>query len=70
MRHPPRRFLTAVLAAALTVALGVSADAVQVGQKAPDFTLPASNGQNVKLSELTAKGPVVVYTLIQAFTPT
>jgi peroxiredoxin Q/BCP len=61
--------LTALLVAVLTLVAG-SAAALQVGQKAPDFTLPASNGQNVKLSDLTAKGPVVVYTLIQAFTPT
>jgi peroxiredoxin len=44
--------------------------ALEVGQKAPDFTLPGSKGQPVKLSELTAKGPVVVYTFIQAFTNT
>ncbi len=71
MGHRHRSFLTAILvAAALTAAAGGAASALEVGQKAPDFTLPASNGQNVKLSDLTAKGPVVVYTLIQAFTPT
>jgi peroxiredoxin len=39
-----------------------------VGQKAPDFTLPAAAGKEVKLSDLLGKGPVVVYTFIQAFT--
>lgn len=43
------------------------AAALDVGQKAPDFTLPGSKGQPVKLSELTAKGPVVIYTFMQAF---
>lgn len=45
-----------------------SAWALAVGDKAPDFTLPAAGGKQVKLSDLTAKGPVVLYTFIQAFT--
>jgi peroxiredoxin len=47
-----------------------SAGALQVGQKAPEFTLAAPGGKQVKLSDLTAKGTVVVYTFIQAFTGT
>ena len=35
-----------------------------------DFTLPAPGGKTVKLADLTAKGPVVVFTFIQAFTGT
>jgi hypothetical protein len=58
------------LALALAAALPAAAPALEVGQKAPDFTLPAPGNKPVKLSELTAKGPVVVYTLIQAFTGT
>jgi len=50
--------------------LAPAAQALEVGQKAPDFTLPGPGGKPVKLSELTAKGPVVLYTFIQAFTPT
>jgi hypothetical protein len=46
----------------------VPAGALDLGQKAPDFTLPASNGVPVGLADLTARGPVVVYTFIQAFT--
>ena len=66
------RSLTRLLAAvALVVAAAASpVAALEVGQKAPDFTLPAADGKQVKLSDLTAKGPVVIYTLIQAFTPT
>lgn len=46
----------------------IPAAALEVGQKAPDFTLAAPGGKQVKLSDLTGKGPVVVYTFIQAFT--
>ena len=44
--------------------------ALEVGQKAPEFALPGPGNKPVKLSELTAKGPVVLYTFIQAFTNT
>jgi len=50
--------------------LAAPASALEVGQKAPDFSLPGPDGKPVKLSELTAKGPVVLYTFIAAFTPT
>ena len=58
------------LAFAAGLVLAGSAAALEVGQKAPEFTLTAPGNKPVKLSELTAKGPVVIYTLIQAFTPT
>jgi AhpC/TSA family protein len=60
------------LAATALVSLAVvgQASALEVGQKAPDFALNGVDGKPVKLSELTAKGPVVVYTFIAAFTPT
>ena len=59
-----------VLAALLSPTLAGVATALEVGQKAPDFTLNGTDGKPVKLSDLTAKGPVVVYTFIAAFTPT
>ena len=46
------------------------ARALEVGQKAPDFALPGTDGKPVKLADLTAKGPVVIYTFVQAFTGT
>jgi cytochrome oxidase Cu insertion factor (SCO1/SenC/PrrC family) len=49
---------------------GGAANALEVGQKAPDFALNGTDGKPVKLSDLTAKGPVVIYTFIAAFTPT
>lgn len=50
--------------------LAGAASALEVGQKAPDFTLAGPGGKQVKLADLTAKGPVVIYTFIQAFTAT
>jgi hypothetical protein len=60
-----------VVALLLTgLALVAPVAALEVGQKAPDFTLAAPGGKQVKLSDLTAKGPVVIFTFIQAFTGT
>jgi thioredoxin-dependent peroxiredoxin len=59
-----------VAAALIGVALVGVASALEVGQKAPDFTLTGTDNKPVKLSDLTAKGPVVIYTFIAAFTPT
>lgn len=39
------------------------------GSKAPDFTLPDQDGNEVSLSSLLARGPVVVYFYPKAFTP-
>ena len=44
-----------------------SANALEVGQKAPDFTLTARGNKQVKLADLLGKGPVVIYTFVDAF---
>jgi thioredoxin-dependent peroxiredoxin len=63
------RALAGVAAGLLAgVMLTAGASALEVGDKAPEFTLAGPGGKQVKLSDLTAKGPVVVYTFIQAFT--
>ena len=63
-----------VIALVVTVVLGLTlagaAHALEVGDKAPDFTLNGPEGKPVKLSELTANGPVVIYTFVAAFTNT
>jgi hypothetical protein len=59
-----------VIAAVVSLVLAGGASALEVGAKAPEFTLNGPDGKPVKLSELTAKGPVVIYTFIAAFTPT
>ena len=64
------RTLVAVVGAVLlAVALAPSVDALEVGQQAPDFALNGPDGKPVKLGDLTAKGPVVLYTFVAAFTP-
>ena len=45
-----------------------TAQAIEVGQKAPDFTLAAPGGKQIALADLLGKGPVVIFTFIQAFT--
>jgi peroxiredoxin Q/BCP len=67
MRSGPRLIGGALLGVVL--AAGPAA-ALEVGQKAPDFTLPAPGGKQVKLADLLGKGPIVLYTFIQAFTAT
>jgi cytochrome oxidase Cu insertion factor (SCO1/SenC/PrrC family) len=58
-----------VVTALASLGLFGPASALEVGQKAPDFALNGVDGKPVKLSDLTAKGPVVIYTFIEAFTP-
>ena len=64
----PRTILCGVLAAAIAGVLHAgNANALEVGQKAPDFTLPAPGNKQVKLADLLGKGPVVLYTFVDAF---
>jgi peroxiredoxin Q/BCP len=65
-----RRSAIALVGVLAGLVLAGPAAALDVGQKAPDFSLPAPGGKQVKLSDLTAKGPVILYTFIQAFTGT
>ncbi len=59
-----------LLGMAAGLLLAVPASALDVGEKAPDFTLTGPGNKQVKLSDLLGKGPVVIYTFIQAFTAT
>jgi peroxiredoxin Q/BCP len=69
MRHS-RTIVAGLSAVFVSLLLAGAAGALEVGQKAPDFTLNGTDGKPVKLSELTAKGPVVLYTFLAAFTNT
>ena len=59
-----------IAGALLSLALAGPAAALEVGQKAPDFTLAGVGGKQIKLADMLGKGPIVVYTFIQAFTGT
>jgi peroxiredoxin Q/BCP len=68
---PPVRVVVRVLIVLVfALMLAGPTEALQVGDKAPDFALNGPDGKPVKLADLTAKGPVVLYTFVAAFTPT
>ena len=66
----PQEAVALVLALTFVALFAGAAAALEVGDKAPEFTITGPGNKPVKLSELTAKGPVVLYTFIQAFTGT
>jgi cytochrome oxidase Cu insertion factor (SCO1/SenC/PrrC family) len=59
-----------VVAVLVIVAWTGVASALDVGDKAPNFELIGTDGKPVKLADLTAKGPVVIYTFLVAFSAT
>jgi peroxiredoxin len=59
-----------MLIAGLILGLAGPVTALEVGHKAPDFAIAGTGGKPVKLSEMLGKGPIVIYTFIQAFTAT
>ncbi len=46
-----------------------SAAALKAGDRAPDFTLPDTDGRPVTLSKLLQGGPVILAFYVKAFTP-
>jgi thioredoxin-dependent peroxiredoxin len=50
------------------VALLLGAAPLKVGDAAPDFTLPSTDGGDVTLSKALARGPVVLFFFPKAFT--
>ena len=59
-----------LIAALLVVGVAASAAALQVGDKAPDFTLPATTAEKFSLNQFLGKSHVVLFGFIGAFTPT
>ena len=64
------RMLKSLLAGAVLAMAAQSAHALQVGDKAPDFSLPSTKGTNVRLSDFAGTQSVVIFTYIGAFTKT
>ena len=64
------RLLKTLLAGATLMLATQASYALQVGDKAPDFSLPSTKGANVRLSDFAGKQSVVIFTYIGAFTKT
>ncbi len=62
--------LLALLVTLLVTGLTVPVVALDVGDKAPDFTLPATIRDSWSLKEALGKKNVVLFGFIGAFTPT
>jgi len=59
-----------LIAVLLVAAVAAPAAALQVGDKAPEFTLPATTAEKFSLSQFQGKSNVVLFSFIGAFTPT
>ncbi len=59
---------TVVFTGVLLLLSGGRVMALQVGDKAPDFSLPATTAEKLGLSDYLGKKPVVVFFYIGAFT--
>ncbi len=64
------RLLKALVAGAALMLASQASFALQVGDKAPEFSLPSTKGGNIKLSDFAGKQSVVVFTYVGAFTKT
>lgn len=51
------------------LAMLLGSAALKVGDRAPDFTLPDTDGRPVTLSHLLVSGPVILAFFPKAFTP-
>ncbi len=51
------------------LAMLLGSTAIEVGDRAPDFTLPDTDGKPVTLSKLLEGGPVILAFYVKAFTP-
>jgi peroxiredoxin len=60
------RFMMPVTVLALLLSAS-QALALKVGDKAPDFSLPATTAEAIKLSDYLGKKPLVVFAYLYAF---
>ena len=65
-----RRGVLIVLAGSMLLLAAGQSSALQVGDKAPDFALPATTAESIKLADYLGKKPVVLFFYIGAFTNT
>jgi peroxiredoxin len=59
MKRPTYRLLALVFATSFLAATAISAAAVEVGEKAPDFELDSTKGGKLKLSSLRGQNVLI-----------
>jgi thioredoxin-dependent peroxiredoxin len=71
IRSPRMRVISgALLLGIMLLFSGIPVMALQVGDKAPDFSLPATTAEKISLADFMGKKPVVVFFYVYAFTNT
>ena len=68
LQHTKSLFLVGVLLVSVLVG-AAAAMALEVGEKAPDFTLPSTLGTEISLSQFRGKQPVLLEFYAQDFSP-
>jgi hypothetical protein len=67
MKYSRKTLCGVLLGAIVGLTCAGPANAIEVGHRAPDFTLTAPGNKQVKLGDLLGKGPLVIYTFVDAF---
>jgi hypothetical protein len=62
-----QRVIAAILFSALTFLIPLSASALNVGDKAPDFLAFSTVGESVRLSDYQGKKNVLIFFFVRAF---
>jgi hypothetical protein len=62
-----QRVIVAILFSALTLLIPLSASALNVGDKAPDFLAFSTVGESVRLSDYQGKKNVLIFFFVRAF---
>jgi cytochrome oxidase Cu insertion factor (SCO1/SenC/PrrC family) len=62
-------WLFSMLLASVLVVVGVAA-ALEIGEQAPDFTLPSTTGEKIRLSQFQGKKHVLIQFYTTDFNPT
>jgi hypothetical protein len=65
-----RHGILTLLVGSLVLLAAAQSSALQVGDKAPDFALPATTAESIKLADYLGKKSVVLFFYIGAFTNT
>lgn len=60
--------LKSLLAGTVLAFAAQSSYALQVGDRAPDFSLPSTKGGNIRLSDFAGKQSLVIFFFVGAFT--